>query len=125
MAAEEVLKSKTLYKMLLYLLKVIPMILALVTLVNIITSYFNIDLSILSYLVTGLLLGFVYMAAKVFRFCNYHKMFLYYITLNMLINIVDYEIGLPIDNWTLFCVYVTITGVSLFIILYMYLNKKK
>ena len=43
MAAEEVLKSKTLYKMLLYLLKVIPMVLALVTLVNIITSYFNID----------------------------------------------------------------------------------
>ena len=125
MAVEEVLKSKTLYKMLLYLLKVIPMILALVTLVNIITSYFNIDLSILSYLVTGLLLGFVYMAAKVFRFCNYHKMFLHYITLNMLINIVDYEIGLPIDNWTLFCVYVTITSVSLFIILYMYLNKKK
>lgn len=70
MAVEEVLKSKTLYKMLLYSLKVIPMILALVTLVNIITSYFDIDLPILSYLVTGLLIGFVYMAAEVFRFCN-------------------------------------------------------
>ena len=125
MAVEEVLKSKTLYKMLLYLLKVIPMILALVPLVNIITSYFNIDLSILSYLVTGLLLGFVYMTAKVFRFCNYHKMFLHYVTLNMLLNIIDYEVGLSIDNWTLFCVYIAITGISLFIILYMYLNRKK
>lgn len=56
MAVEEVLKSKTLYKMLLYSLKVIPMILALITLVNIITSYFDIDLPILSYLVTGLLI---------------------------------------------------------------------
>ena len=125
MAAEEVLKSKTLYKMLLYSLKVIPILLALITLVNIITSYFDIDLPILSYLVTGLLIGFVYMAAEVFRFCNYHKMFLHYVTLNMLLNIVDYEIGLPIDNWTLFCVYIAITGISLFIILYMYLNRKK
>lgn len=56
MAVGEVLKSKTLYKMLLYSLKVIPMILALVTLVNIITSYFDIDLPILSYIVTGLLM---------------------------------------------------------------------
>ena len=65
------------------------------------------------------------MAAEVFRFCNYHKMFLHYVTLNMLLNIVDYEIGLPIDNWALFCVYIAITGISLFIILYMYLNRKK
>jgi hypothetical protein len=81
MAVVEVLKSKTLYKILLYSLKVIPMILALVTLVNITTSYFDIDLPILSYLVTGLLIGFVYMAAEVFRFCNYHKMFLHYVAL--------------------------------------------
>jgi hypothetical protein len=75
MAAGEVLRSKTLYKMLLYSLKIIPMILALITLVNIITSYFGIDLPILSYVVTGLLIGFVYIAAEVFRFCNYHKIF--------------------------------------------------
>lgn len=69
---------KTLYKMLLYSLKVIPMVLALITSVNIITSYFDIDLPILSYLVTGLLIEFVYITAEVFRFCNYHKMFLHY-----------------------------------------------
>lgn len=44
MAVAEVLKSKTLYKMLLYSLKVMPILLALITLVNIITSCFAIDL---------------------------------------------------------------------------------
>lgn len=125
MTAEEHLKSKLLHKVLLYSLKIIPMILAFITLVNIITSYFGIDLPILSYIVTGLLIGFVYMAAEVFRFCNYHKMFLHYVTVNMLISIIDYEIGLPISDWAIFCVYIAITGISLFIILYMYLKREK
>lgn len=125
MTVEAKLKNKLLYKVLLYSLKVIPMLLTFITLVNILTSYFNLDLPILSYLVTGLLLSFIYIASKVFRFCNYHKMFLPYVTLNMLLNIIDYEIGIPTNDWSLFCIYIALSGIFLFIILYMYLNRKK
>lgn len=125
MTVEAKLKNKLLYKILLYSLKVIPMLLAFITLVNILTSYFNLDLPILSYLVTGLLLSFIYIASEVFKFCNYHKMFLHYVTLNMLLNIIDYEIGIPINDWSLFCIYIALSGIFLFIVLYMYLNRKK
>lgn len=48
MPVEEMLKSKRLYKIELYLLKVLPMIISLVYLINIILSYLGIDIPILS-----------------------------------------------------------------------------
>lgn len=48
MPLEEKLKSKRLYKIELYLLKILPMIISLVYLINIILSYLGIDIPILS-----------------------------------------------------------------------------
>lgn len=124
MEKEEHLKSKVLYKILLYSLKIIPMILSGIILMNTILSYIGIDLSLFPYITTFLLLGFIYIAARVFRFCNYHKMFLHYISLNMILNIIDYEVGLPLNDRELFCMYMIITGVSLFVILFMYLGRR-
>lgn len=48
MVAKARLKSKNLYKVELYLLKIMPMVIALAYLVNIVSSYFGVDIPILA-----------------------------------------------------------------------------
>lgn len=67
--------SKLLYKIELYLIKVIPIIIAFIYLLNTILSYFYIDLPILSYAVMGLLVMFLYISSYVFKFYSWHRVF--------------------------------------------------
>ena len=130
MDVEAKLKIRYLYKMVLYLIKVTPMIISLGYLLNTILSYFDIDLPILSYLVGVSLITiiFLYLTSVAFRFCRYHRMFIHYITLNWILDIIDYNIGIKLTNRNLLLLYFIITGIFLFIILYLYkhdrLNKK-
>jgi len=123
----ESLKSKTLYKIELGLLKVIPMILALTALLNSILSYFGIDLYILSYIggVSIFTMSFLYLSSYVFKFCEYHRMFLHYIVSTWVINIIDYYVGIPISDLEYLCLQMIIAGISLFIILYLYVKSHK
>ena len=123
----ENLKSKTLYKIELGLLKVIPMILALTALLNSILSYFGIDLYILSYIggVSIFTMSFLYLSSYVFKFCEYHRMFLHYIVSTWIINIIDYYVGIPISDLEYLCLQMIIAGISLFIILYLYVKSHK
>ena len=123
----ENLKSKTLYKIELGLLKVIPMILALAALLNSILSYFGIDLYILSYIggVSIFTMLFLYLSSYVFKFCEYHRMFLHYIVSTWIINIIDYYVGIPISDLEYLCLQMIIAGISLFIILYLYVRSHK
>lgn len=128
MAVEESLKSKTLYKVEIGLLKIIPMLLAGIYLSNTILSYFlDIDLIILSYIggISLLPLIFLYLSSYVFRFCVYHRVFLHYITINELILILDTHIGLPISDLEYFCLQMSIFGISLFLFLYLYVKSNK
>lgn len=100
MAVEENLKSKKLYKAFLLLLKLLPFLLALVSVLNTVLSFFAIDLVILSYIgsVSLLPLIFMYLAAFVFRFCIYHRIFLDYTVVSTCITVYDYYIGIPITD---------------------------
>ena len=102
---EASLKSKALYKTGLLLLKMIPILLALCCLCNSILSYFNLDVCILSYVggISVIPLIFLYLASYMFRFCEYHRMFLHYIVITWIINIIDYYIGIPIDDLEYLC----------------------
>ena len=122
------MKEKTrlkLHKVLLLLLKVIPMLLALTALLNTVFSYFNIESEYLSYIAALLVIAFLYIASYVIHFCSYHRMFLHYFVINLILNTWDYYWGIPVSDKGLFLLYVSITGVSLFIILYLYLKSKK
>lgn len=85
------LKSKSLYKVELYLLKVMPMVIALVYLVNTVSSYLGIDLPILASIAGMSLIPliFMYVSSYVFRFCGYHRMFLHYIVVNDIIKNIE------------------------------------
>lgn len=128
MAVEESLRSKTLYKIEIGLLKIIPMVLAGIYLSNTILSYFlDIDLIILSYIggISLLPLIFLYLSSYVFRFCIYHRVFLHYITINETILILDTHIGLPISDLEYFCLQMSVFGISLFLFLYLYVKSNK
>lgn len=127
MHVEEKLRSKTLYKIELLLLKIIPMLMSVCSLCNSILSYLDIEVVILNYIggVSILPLIFLYLSSYVFKFCEYHRMFLHYLLITDIINVYDYHIGFPLDNLEYLCLHMIISGISLFIILYMYLKEKK
>lgn len=118
------LRNRDLYKIELYLLRVMPMLLATIYLVNTVLSYYDIIIPVLSYIggLSLIPLVFMYTSSYVFRFCSYHRMFLHYIVVNDLINLTDYYYTLPISDWELFILHMSIAGVSLFIILYLYVK---
>ena len=82
--------NKLLYKVTVIVLKILPMLLAFITLLNSILSYFNIDLVILSYIggVSLITILFIYVASYTFKFCEYHRIFLYYIVVTQIIKII-------------------------------------
>ena len=95
------LKSKNLYRLLIVMLKYIPMIISLFYLINTITAFIGIDIPILSTISGMSLLTwiFMYVATIVFNFCSYHRIFLYYILIVDIINIIDYYISIPISDF--------------------------
>lgn len=127
MVVEERLRSKLLYKIELFLLKIIPMLMAVCSACNSILSYFDIEVVIINYIggVSLLPLIFLYLSSYVFKFCAYHRMFLHYLLITDIINIYDYHIGIPLDNLEYLCLHMIVTVISMFIILYLYMNRKK
>ena len=121
---EQVEKFKYLYKLELVLLKIIPMLLALCYFSNTILSLFGYRYTIFS-IVSGmsiLPMIFLYLSSYVFRFCEYHRMFLHYIVVNECISWYDYHYGIPYDNREFLVLHISIACVFLFIILYLKQN---
>ena len=102
-------------------LKILPMIMAGLYWLNTVLSYFDLDYSLVSYLAgVGLIpLIFIFIASYAFNFCNYHRMFLWYIVANDIICWVDYNFELPISNWNYMVLHSIVAGVFLGLILYM------
>ena len=118
--------NKYQYKAFLQVLKVLPMILAVCNCTNTYLSFYGIDAPIISYIggisFTGWL--FIFLAAIVFRFCLYHRMFLYYVLLNNLLSIYEFHFGIPVSDAAFIRGYSFITGIFLFLILFYYRREK-
>ena len=100
-------------------LKLIPMVLAGLQALNTIISYFGIHIKVFAHCFVFCLIGFIYIASYLLKFCEYHIMFLHYIVIIYIINCIDYYIGIPITNIQLMYLYVIITITIMFIILYL------
>lgn len=118
-------KHKRLLKVELFLVKVMPMIVSLAYLI-IATSYcFGVDMSIMSSIagMSFIPLLFMYVSSYVFGFCSYHRMFLHYIAFNDVISLMDAYIEIQYRIYLASCV--SIIGIALFIILYLYVRSHK
>lgn len=123
MQKEEKLR-KSVHKLLLLILKLIPIATSICYLLNIVLAYIGIDFPVLSH-ISGMSLFtwvFIFIATIVFKFCIYHRMFLYYILISDILNIIDYYLGIPITTSNLIMLHLTIAGVFLFLILYLYVK---
>ena len=112
------------YKLFLYLLKIIPIIIAGISLANTVLSLYNIDIPFLSYIggISFLTLIFIYFASFVFRFCIYHRIFIYYIAINNVFNLLDYIYYFDIDSREYISIHLIIAAITLFIALYFKLR---
>ena len=119
--------NKTLYLLELKLLKTIPPIIALIHIVNVATSYIGIPLPILSYIggISFIPLLFMYISSYAFKFCEYHRMFLHYAVIDNLICIYDLYVGIPVNDFNMFKIHIVVLGISLFVILYLYLKSRR
>ena len=110
------------HKLFLGFLKILPMVMAGLYLMNTILSYFDIDWTIFSYLTgVGVIPWlFILVASYIFKFCEYHRMFLWYIMVNNILCWIDGEFGLPISNRDYFVLHMSIAGVFLFLVLYFH-----
>ncbi len=125
--AEVSLNSKTLYKLFLGFLKVIPMIMAGLFLLNTVLSYFDIDYSVISYLAgIGLIPWlFIMLASYTLKFCEYHRMFLWYILVNNIVCWIDTNYGLPVSDRGYLILHFILAGFFLFLVLYFHQKYRK
>ena len=115
------MEKVALYKLEILFLKIIPMVLAGCFLANTILSYFGIETEVLSYIAgIGILpLLFIYLSSFVFKFCVYHRMFIYYILVNNVLCFIDDKWGIPISNIEFVLLHIILAGISLFLILFL------
>lgn len=73
-------------------LTLIPMILAVLQGLNTIISYFGIHIKAFAHCFIFCLIGFIYIASYLLKFCEYHRMFLHYVVVTWIINTND-------DDW--------------------------
>lgn len=108
-------------------LKILPMLMAVMYLANTILSYFYIESREISYFSSlGIIpWAFIMFALYKLHFCEYHRMFLWYILTNNLICWTDERFTLPIDNWNYFILHISIAGLFLFLVLYFHQRCKK
>ena len=101
--------------------KVLPMILAFFHLLNCIFGYFNWNNIILGYIsgISILTIGYLYLVSYIIKLCGYYRMFLHYCVIIDIINIYDYYIGISITNIQLMYLYIIVTIIVMFIILYL------
>lgn len=114
------MENINLYKLFIKLVKVIPMIIALADFINSFLSYYGIHIKILNYLfgISGITILFLYIVSYILKFCVYHRMFIHYILMINIINIIDCYIHIPINDFQMFMIYNFITCITLFTILY-------
>lgn len=128
---EERLKQKArinnLHKVLILVLKTIPMISALCYCMNTFLMLFGVDAPIFSLLCGMSLLPwlFIYIASFVFKFCFYHRLCLYYIIIVDILNGFDYYLNLPVSDIFLISVHLCLTFVIFILVIIFYVKCHK
>ena len=68
---------------------------------------------------------FIYLASIVFNFCSYHRVFLWYIFIDDIFNIIDYYITIPISTDSILMLHNILIGITLFTVLILYVKDNK
>ena len=118
--------NKSLYKLLIIILRYTPIVLSINDILHSILSYYDINCYILSCIggVSLSFLGILYIISYVFRFCCLYRIPLYFITLTNLISLYDLHIGINLGDLQLLRVYLVLFGISMISFIYLKVKKK-
>ena len=125
--------NKDLYKVDLFLLKLLPVIMVVSHIIASYGAIFKVvsGAAIIIQIVSHYLglviapIAFMYISSHVFQFCNYHRMFIHYIAVIELMNVTNWYFQLPITNELYNGIQVTITITFAILALVMYIKKRR
>ena len=105
-------RSKLLCRLILYMLKIIPYVIAVGYIAYTGFTFYNMDLPFIRYIVHLSVLPwlFLYLSSLAFKFCYVHRLPLYYILINDSITVLDYYLGIPLDVYQLMMLHSVILG---------------
>lgn len=112
--------NKRMYKLELICVKYIPILIALITLIDNILYYYDIDFELINYVAGTSFLTMIpmYISSYVYKFCEYHRMFLHYMVVNKVVVMIDLYIGIPLGDFMLLVLYLIMAGIFAFLALY-------
>lgn len=112
------------HKSFLIVIKYIPYIIAIEYAVSTLADFFEYDLIGFGYIFNLSLFSWMFMLLNsfIFKYCFIHRLPLYYIAINDMLNITDYYIGIPVDVKVLLCIHLLL--IFIFVTLYTYLHVK-
>lgn len=117
---EEKVVNKTLYKLLITLLKYTPFVLLLNDILHTLLSYLNYNIYIFNYIggVSLIFIVILYILSYVFRFCSIFRFPLYYITITNIISLYDMYYTIPLSDLNLIRMYFILFGMTIIGIIY-------
>lgn len=121
---ERCVRNKLLYKTLILVIKYIPMIISMFYILNTVLCWLGIDAPVISNIAGVSLLTWLFLLLSdlVFKFCIYHRMFLYYILVDDTLNIYDFYFGITLSTVKVLEIHNVLIGILLFSILFHYLR---
>lgn len=115
------------HKAFLFLLKIIPMVSALIYFIGMVEILFTGESQIFNIFghISFVPLSFLYLSSAVFKFCFCHRMFLHYISIINIYNAIDVYYTFRILTLNFFITIMIITFVFMVIILHEYMKYMK
>jgi len=113
-----------LYKLELHWIKIIPILIAILSFIDTILSYLGYEGNVISYIIGLLVWLFLYLSSFVFKFCRWHRMFLYYIFIEGIINCYDYEFVIPLSLRPMIAIQLCLAVIFISIGLYFHHHDK-
>ena len=119
------ISNKTLYKLEIRSTKYLPIIIAILYILNSTLSYYQYDIEELSMIggMSLLPLAKLYLSSFTYKLCIHHRVFIYYIFLHNIISAIDmYTDGILVDDRGLFVMHIVLFGI--FTILYIICKRR-
>lgn len=111
----------------LYIIKILPMLIALTYVINTILYFFDFNSFIIGYFSHLSVISWVFLwyTSKFFKFCVHHRVPLYYILISDLINFSDKVFNIPDNTMDLLRVHIIVLGVFVTVYIYNVIKYKK
>ena len=116
--------QNSLYKIELHWIKIIPIVVAILSFTDTILSYLGYEGATISYIIALLVWLFLYLSSFCFKFCRWHRVFLYYLLIEGIINWYDYTYIIPLELRPMIAIQLSLAVIFLFIGLYLYKHDK-